>query len=662
MLKKIIAVLTLTLSGVAIAQNAILVNEYVRAGVNQTTGTLGSGGNTSPGLLYDSTGTGTFNTAYDYLTPGSPFEGFTVKRDGVSHRNNNAGNLAQISGAWVGTTSSSGAIWEGGVSGAFNLRNTYSLAAGQQFIGIQTRIETLVAVTDLHFARYIDPDARAAAGDSSSTDNVRGYSGIPGTNVIFSEALSSRYALGLYSSQSTGVNTGPSNSWSTDPSTYYTGGSYNVGTGDHTIGIAFYSSGLSAGDIVTYNYAYIFGPNAFGASTTAVTSYDPTATYTVADVGSATDAASSPSTPPTPTITGTSTATITVSDTTAVSSSLPVITAAVAHHEANKSSGVQTIARETTTTVTTPMERTLVTKVRTTTTWSDSTTTTSDSANTTTVTTSNSVSSSVANDSFSGRADQAEQFDIVKTGIYRNLNRNTAKYGTVDEKGRMAINTTGVKYSGQNGYNATMSILGFNYETDLDRDTTVGFQVNRIGGKLNGSDTSDATLSGVHVGVYADFNVNGFTIQNDLGNANIKNKYSRTIGPFANSFDGKTSATWLSSRVYTPSLEGFKPFVGATVFRENTPKVNETGSIQSVQTINGVNKTSTTGEAGLAYNTKIEDVNLGVEIARTTTGIKEALLNVSKVSDDVMLSVNLGKNWYQNTTSDVIGVNLKVRF
>jgi hypothetical protein len=55
-------------------------------------------------------------------------------------------------------------------------------------------------------------------------------------------------------------------------------------------------------------------------------------------------------------------------------------------------------------------------------------------------------------------------------------------------------------------------------------------------------------------------------------------------------------------------------------------------------------------------------VDLGIEIARTTTGIKEVLLNVSKVSDDVMLSLNLGKNWYQNTTSDVIGVNLKVRF
>ena len=659
MFKKIIVSLIATVSINAMAANAILQNSYVKAGVNETTGTLGSGGNTSPGLLYDSTGTGTFNTSYDYLTPGSPFEGFTVKQDGTQYRNNNAGNYAQITGAWVGTPSSSGAVWAGGVSGKFNLQNTYSLATGQQYIGIQTRIEALIATTDLYFARYIDPDARAAAGDSSATDNVRGYSGIPGTNVIFSEALSSRYALGLYSSRSTGVNTGPSAGWSTDPSTYYAGGDYTVGMGDHTIGITFYSSALSVGDIVTYDYAYIFGPNAFAASTTAVSSYDPTATYTVTDVGSATSAASAPSTP---TVTGTSTATITVSDATAVSSSLPVITAAVAHHEASKSSGVQTIARETTTTVTTPMERTLVTKVRTTSTWSDSTTTYSDSANTTTVTTSNSVTSSVANDSFTGRADQGEQFNIVKSGIYRNLNRNTAKFGTVDEKGRMAINATGVKYNGQNGYNGTTSIVGFNYETDLDKDTTVGFQVNKIGGKLDGSDTNNASLDGVHVGLYADFNVEGFTVQNDLGNAKIKNKYSRTIGPFANSFDGKTNATWLSSRVYTPSLEGFKPFVGATVFKENTPTVNETGSIQSAQSVEGVKKTSTSGEVGVAYNVKIEDVNLGVELARTTTGIKEALLNVSKVSDDVMLSVNLGKNWYQNTTSDVIGVNLKVRF
>ena len=44
----------------AISQNVIIENQYVRAGVNLSTGTMGSGGGTRPGLHYDNTGTGTF--------------------------------------------------------------------------------------------------------------------------------------------------------------------------------------------------------------------------------------------------------------------------------------------------------------------------------------------------------------------------------------------------------------------------------------------------------------------------------------------------------------------------------------------------------------------------------------------------------------------------
>ncbi len=420
-------------TSIANAQNIILQNEYVQAGVNQTTGTLGSGGNTNPGLQYDSTGSGTFNPAYDYLTPGSPFEGFTVKLDGTMFRNNNAGNFVQIVGSgWTGTPSASSAVWAGSVAGQFNLQNTYSLPAGQQYIGISTRIEMLTAATDLYFSRYIDPDARAAAGDSSVTDNVRGYSGIPGTNVIFSEALSSRYALGIYSSRVSGVNTGPSNAWSTDPEAYYSGGSYTVGQGDHTIGITFYSSGLSLGDIVTYDYAYIFGPNAFGAATTAITSYDPTATFTVTDVGSATSAASGP------TITGTST-TNTVTTVEAINSSLPAITASVAHHDASRSGGVQTIARTTDTAVTTPWTRTISTTPVTTTTYSDGSTTTANGSTTTTTELFNVVSNSTSNDTFTGRADQAEQFDSINMGLYRILNGMSAANGASDGLTQMEL-------------------------------------------------------------------------------------------------------------------------------------------------------------------------------------------------------------------------------
>ena len=60
-MKKILAFMLFTLIGSAYAANGILLNEYVKAGVNELTGTLGSGGNTSPGLLY-------FSFKYSFTT------------------------------------------------------------------------------------------------------------------------------------------------------------------------------------------------------------------------------------------------------------------------------------------------------------------------------------------------------------------------------------------------------------------------------------------------------------------------------------------------------------------------------------------------------------------------------------------------------------------
>jgi hypothetical protein len=640
MKKQLIAtIVAAMLSASAMAGNEILVNEYIKAGVNESTGTLGSGGNTSPGLLYDSTGTGTFNTSYDYLTPGTPFEGFSVKGLNSSNTvlfstsNNNASYMSTspITGTWLGTPTASSAVWESTSNSNFNLRNTYSLPAGIQYIDISTRIEAKVAIDHLYFARFIDPDARAATGDSSSTDNVRGYGIIPKTNVVFSEALSSRYALGLYSIAPTGVNTSISPTWSREAKDYYDNTSGNdVVRGDYTIGIGFYSAGLAVGDIVTYQYSYIFGPSAFGAATTAIAGGAGGGTAgtssfgTLVDVGSATDSAS---TSTTPTVTSTSTATITVSDTTAASVTLPVITASLAHHTPGETASTQTIARQTTTNVTTPMERTLVTKVRTTTNYSDGTSTSSDSANTTAVTISNSVATSVADESFSGRIDQQNQLSDLNMGINQSLNMNPFRMDVYKtDEGNFFLRGGGLQTAMDNGYSARSDLVNVGGDKQIDPNWRLGAQYSRVNTKMPGSD-SYTSQSKEAVGVYSIYTTDDdVIISTNAGFAKNNINSNRTVeNVFNNSSTTKGTDMWISNRVYAPTIKeetnaDVRPFIGYTVGRTARDGYTEAGDIQSARTVAGVNNNFSFGEAGIRVSKDIDQVKLTGEVSATTNG------------------------------------------
>jgi hypothetical protein len=330
MKKTIIAtIVALMVSSGALAQTAsvtgtgmgLLQNDWVKAGVNTNTGTLGSGGGTSPGLLFDTTGTGTFNAAYDYLTPGAPFDGFSLKVDGTNKTNNNTGSvgIAKTGGltlsnsdttlTWTGASAYGGNNW--------SVSNAYTLGVGKPYIDITSTIVAGGAASNVYFAKFIDPDSQGMPGDSSATDNVLGYGAIPSTNVAFSEATVSRYALGLYSAGSNvtaGINV-----WNTDAASYINADA-SCGTGilfcraDHTIGLTFSWTGVNSGDTLTASYAYIFGPSAFGAASSAVTGGAGGGTPgtvpgggTLTDVGSATAAASTGGGSSTPTVTGTAT-------------------------------------------------------------------------------------------------------------------------------------------------------------------------------------------------------------------------------------------------------------------------------------------------------------------------------------------------------------------
>jgi hypothetical protein len=600
-----------------VAGMGILENSYIRAGVNGTAGTLGSGGNTSPGLLYDSTGTGTFNTGYDYLTPGSPFDGFAVKVDGTNYTNNNASGLS-ITGDGIGLTNGTNTLsWTGGVAGVFDITNIYSLGTTSQYVDITTRITANTAMGTLSFGRFIDPDARAAAGDSSATDNVLGYGTIPDSNVAFSEALVSRYALGLYSTDSN-VDAGIT-MWTTDADSYTinsvdSDGS-NTNTGDNTIGLSWVWTGVSVGDILTASYAYIFGPSAFDAASNAIAGgagggADISSWGTLVDVGSATSAAGSS----TPVIT-----TATIIDTTR-----PVLTAGITHHTATETPTVQTIARETTTTTTTPMR----------------TATYTDGVETSSVVATSTIASAITDPgSFVGRTDQ-----IANAQAMQNISTRGLSFD-----GATIINDTA-----SNGSTRGFAVGG---NKELDNGVTVGAGVGRLTNSTtstDGSATADTTL----------LNLNGSkkvehgTVSVDLTHGMMGLTATRTIGDFANA--GTTSGTDTSVGIrFVADGEKVRPVVGFTRGVRSVDGYTETGSIQSIRTV--AESTDYYGYATIGAQATLAP-GVEAQALRHTDGVSVLSLDVNKAwEEDKVFTFGVSRSFSDlgNTTSINAGIQIK---
>jgi hypothetical protein len=613
-------------SSIQSSSHGLLENQWVKAGINKDSGTFGSGGGTSPGLLFDPNGTGTFNPSFDYLTPGSPFDGQAIKIDGTNYSNNNTGGatIVDANGLVDGTDN---LTWDGSFShggGIWTIENTFTLPDNQPYIDVTVRITAGSAATTLSYGKYIDPDSQGMPGDSSATDNVLGYGSIPVNNVVFSEATVSRYALGLYTTDSnttTGIQ-----SW-TQEADGYSGTVYgaNYGNGDDTIGISWTWSNVSVGDILTASYAYIFGPSAFAAASDAVAGgagggVDVTGGAGVTDIGSATDAASGGGTPSTPTITATTTATIT-SVTEAPSTTLPVLTSSITHHDSSVSLGIQTIDRETTTTVTVPVEVTTTSFVRTTDTYSDSSVIVTDGAATSTVAIRNDITVTVTDPgSFVGRMDQvtamqsldvAHSFDIAN-GVYG---------GKID-------------HSMTNGYSAESTVYGLGHNFETQNGLTFGAGLNFASTSLTGEnsvgsmDTTHFSLSAGKVIDDRDIVVTG-----EVDYAKTDLAYTRTIGDFGTG--GSTSASDVWGSITVGKATGVaRPWVGYTVGNKTTNGFDEPGDIQAIISFS---------DEKISYNY----ATLGVDIVAGP-----ATISLSKAFDAAD-TVNIGVGFAHNVNKRI---------
>lgn len=234
----------------AFATPLTLANGYIKAGVSDY-GTLGSNGSTSPGILFDKTGSGSYGVN-DFLTPGTPWEGFSIYGSAGNYSSNNTGSTSF--GSHSPTSSGGGASWSSSVSG-YGITNAYALQnfGGTQVISIQTVITNLTssAITGLTFGRYLDPDPDVNLYGSYNTSNSRLNS-----NQVCATGSSSGQTICLYSFDAVTHNVG-NGSWSADPSYWLSGA--NVGFGDYAIGLGFNIGTLAAGQSITLSYGYSLG-------------------------------------------------------------------------------------------------------------------------------------------------------------------------------------------------------------------------------------------------------------------------------------------------------------------------------------------------------------------------------------------------------------------
>ena len=637
----------------------ILENDYVRAGVNGLSGTLGSGGNTSPGLLYDSTGTGTFNTSYDYLTPGSPFDGWSVMIDGTNYTNNNSGtrdvtgmlytdtNIGLVDGTDTLTWESNGERTD------FEIEHQYSLGATAEHIEIGTSITMKQDADDVWFGRFIDPDARAATGDSSSTDNVLGYGVIPDSNVAFSEALSSRYALGLYSTDSN-VDAGITG-WTTDADSYtenaVDGDGSLTNTGDNTIGLSWNWTTVSTGDILTASYAYIFGPSAFDAADAAITAgagggADVSSWGTLEDVGSATDAAEGTATP---TVTSTSAPTTTYGTwgEWAHDTDLPVLTQSQTTHDSSVASGVQTIDRETTTIVTTPEERSRTSTTTVVDTYSDGSTVTRTTATgTDTETRNNAVSTVTDPGAFVGRMDQVDQ--MLGLNAHRNLGIGNG------------ISGSRITHDMGNGYSAESQVLSVGGTMIADNGITVGAGFNRVNTDLTGAGTG--TMESNVISAQASKHIDGrdMTVSANGNFAKSDMSYSRTIGDF--SAAGETGSTDIWGGLTVEKSTGqVRPFAGYTVGKKSTDAWDETGDVQA--TLSHLAAEETYNYATIGFN--IDTGLFTATIAKDFDDAETMHIGVGvnrNINERISFSASANRSTAGDNTSTTLSAGFKISF
>jgi hypothetical protein len=350
---------------------------------------------------------------------------------------------------------------------------------------------------------------------------------------------------------------------------------------------------------------------------------------------------------------------------------------------------VATTPVTTTVTSTTPVTTTTTTTPTTVNTYSDNTTQTVNGTTTTTQTTANQVTvatntvddvqTASQDQAYSTRIDQYDYMTKANTRINMTLDSNvldrhsgndgvlTARTGLAgnEEKGWTYIIAEGQRSNASDTYRMNTTRFGVGHEKRIESNWIAGAQYNNVVGNLAG-DQSGGRLEKNHIGLYSLYNYEGWLLKSDLGVA--RNTYSNyhNINELGMSNTGKADGTdiWLANRLYTPDMEGFRPYAGVRVQNSKISGLTEAGTPLTAMTYAGQNQTNTIGEVGVRYDSKVNDtVNLTAEVGQTSNNITTVKAGASFTPDkNVLGGVNVVQQRQGNVVNNIVQATVKWLF
>ena len=256
----------------AAAVPIVLTGNHVKVGISDS-GTFGSNGNADPAFVHDPSGTGSFDPNFDYIAPGSPHDGFSLISDqfGFSSNDNQSfgGDFGFTSPTLLVGAAANGyanaASWTG-TNGLASITNSYFFNPNDQRVLVTTTITALADLTNLAFARSVDPDSDSRSFGTATTNNQRGNSLFGIDDFVGSAGFVSGLTLALVTVDAAGFDhtTQINFSCCSNINPYdvlgHVGGDAGLSsTGDHGLNLAYDLGTLLDGSSVTLTYAYAVG-------------------------------------------------------------------------------------------------------------------------------------------------------------------------------------------------------------------------------------------------------------------------------------------------------------------------------------------------------------------------------------------------------------------